>query len=127
VVEGAGAAAEGAYVSVAGVPNSQLKGAGLAFLHAFQKVAHKAPDPYSVYAGQATIVMLTAIAKSNGTRASVTSQIFKTNLHNSITGNLSFDANGDVKGGPVAIYLIKGGKSTDYTVIRPPVALVKAA
>ena len=24
-----------------------------------------------------------------------------------------------MKGGPVAIYLIKGGKSTDYTVIRP--------
>ncbi len=34
---------------------------------------------------------------------------------------------GDVKGGPVAIYRIKGGKSTDYTVIYPPEALVKAA
>jgi branched-chain amino acid transport system substrate-binding protein len=127
VVEGAGAAAEGAFVSVAGVPNSQLKGAGLAFLKAFQKVAHKAPDPYSVYAAQAAVVMLSAIAKSNGSRASVTTQVFKTNLVNSITGNLSFDPNGDVKGGPVAIYLIKGGKSTDYTVIRPPVALVKSA
>ena len=30
-------------------------------------------------------------------------------------------------GGPVAIYRIKGGKSTDYTVIYPPEALVKAA
>ena len=126
VVEGAGAAAEGAYVSVAGVPNSQLKGAGVAFLKAFQKVAKKAPDPYSVYAAQATVAMLDAIRRSNGTRASVTSQIFKTNLKNSITGNLSFDANGDVKGGPVAIYVIKGGKSTDYTVIRPPVSLVKS-
>ena len=127
VVEGAGAAAEGVFVSVAGVPNSQLKGAGLSFLHAFQKVAHKAPDPYSVYAAQAAIVMLTAISKSNGTRASVTSNVFRTNLKNSITGNLAFDANGDVKGGPVAIYVIKGGKSTDYTVIRPPVSLVKSA
>jgi branched-chain amino acid transport system substrate-binding protein len=127
VVEGAGAAAEGAFVSVAGVPNSQLKGQGLAFLKAFQKVAKKAPDPYSVYAAQATVVMLTAISKSNGTRANVTSQIFKVNLTGSITGNLSFDANGDVKGGPVAIYRIKGGKSTDYTVIRPPISLVKAA
>lgn len=127
VVEGAGAAAENAFVSVAGVPNSQLKGQGLAFLRAFQKVAHKAPDPYSVYAAQATVVMLSAISKSNGTRASVTSQIFKVNLRNSITGNISFDANGDIKGGPVAIYRIKGGKSTDYTVIRPPVALVKGA
>jgi hypothetical protein len=32
-----------------------------------------------------------------------------------------------VKGGPVAIYRIKGGKSTDYAVINPPESLVKAA
>ncbi len=127
VVEGAGAAAEGAFVSVAGLPNSKLKGQGRAFLRAFQKVAHKAPDPYSVYAAQATVAMLSAISKSNGTRASVTSQIFKTNLKGSITGNLKFNAQGDVTGGPVAIYRIRGGKSTDYTVIYPPEALVKAA
>jgi branched-chain amino acid transport system substrate-binding protein len=127
VVEGAGAAAEGAYVSVAGLPNSKLKGQGLAFLRAFQKVAHKAPDPYSVYAAQATVAMLSAVSKSNGTRANVTSQIFKTNLRGSITGNLKFNAQGDVTGGPVAIYRIRGGKSTDYTVIYPPEALVKAA
>jgi branched-chain amino acid transport system substrate-binding protein len=128
VVEGAGAAAEGAYVSVAGVPNSRLKGQGKAFLTAFTKANKgKAPDPYSVYAAQATVALLSAISKSNGTRASVTSQIFKVNLKGSITGNLSFNAQGDVKGGPVSIYRIKGGKSTDYTVISPPESLVKAA
>ncbi len=127
VVEGAGAAAEGAFVSVAGLPNSKLKGQGRAFLRAFQKVAHKAPDPYSVYAAQSAVALLSAISKSNGTRASVTSQIFKTNLKGSITGNLKFNAQGDVTGGPVAIYRIRGGKSTDYTVIYPPEALVKAA
>src|SRR5205823_4116746 len=91
VVEGAGAAAEGAYVSVAGLPNSKLKGAGLAFLHAFQKVAHKAPDPYSVYAAQAAVAMLSAIARSNGSRADVTRKVFSTNLTGSITGNLKFN------------------------------------
>jgi branched-chain amino acid transport system substrate-binding protein len=128
VVEGAGAAAENAFVSVAGLPNSKLKGQGKAFLTAFTKANKgKAPDPYSVYAAQATVAMLSAIAKSDGTRAGVTAQIFKINLKGSITGNLSFNAQGDVKGGPVAIYRIKGGKSTDYTVIYPPEALVKSA
>jgi branched-chain amino acid transport system substrate-binding protein len=128
VVEGAGAAAEGAWVSVAGLPNSKLKGQGRAFLNAFTKANHgKAPDPYSVYAAQSTVALLSAISHSNGTRASVTSQIFKVNLKGSITGNLTFNAQGDVKGGPVAIYRIKGGKSTDYAVIYPPEALVKAA
>ncbi len=128
VVEGAGAAAEGAFVSVAGLPNSQLKGQGKAFLKAFSKANHgKAPDPYSVYAAQAAVAMLAAIAKSNGTRSGVVSQLLKVNLKGSITGDLSFNSKGDVKGGPVAIYRIKGGKGTDYSVIYPPQSLVKAA
>ena len=127
VVEGAGAAAENAYVSVAGLPNSKLTGQGKAFLVAFTKANKKVPDPYSVYAAQATVAMLSAIARSNGTRADVTRKIFSTNLKGSITGNLRFNLQGDVTGGPVAIYRIKGGKTTDYTVIYPPEALVKAA
>ncbi|HZQ66452.1 MAG TPA: branched-chain amino acid ABC transporter substrate-binding protein [Gaiellaceae bacterium] len=127
VVEGAGKAAESAYVSVAGVPNSQLKGQGRAFLNAFRKQIHKDPDPYSSKAAQAAVVMLSAIAKSNGSRSSVASQLFKVNLKGSIQGDVRFDKNGDITGGPIAIYLIKGGKSTDYTVIRPPVALAKAS
>ena len=71
--------------------------------------------------------MLNAIAKSNGSRASVTQQIMKTNLPNSITGTVRFNANGDVQGGPVAIYLIERGKSTDYTVLYPPSSLVNKA
>ena len=126
-IEGAGAAAEGAYISVAGLPNSRLKGQGKAFLKAFTKANGKEPNPYSVYAAQAAVVMLSAISKSNGTRASVTSQVFKTNLKNTILGNIAFNAQGDVKGGPVSIYLVKGGKATDYTVISPPTSLVKAA
>jgi branched-chain amino acid transport system substrate-binding protein len=128
VVTGAGAAAEGAWVSVAGLPNSKLTGKGRAFLIAFTKSNHgKAPDPYSVYAAQATIVMLNAIAKGGGTRSGTTTALLKTNLPNSILGNVAFNAQGDVKGGPVAIYRIRGGKSTDYAVINPPEALVKSA
>jgi branched-chain amino acid transport system substrate-binding protein len=128
VAQGAGAAANGAYVSVAGVPNSQLKGTGKSFLLAFTKsLKGQPPDPYAVYAAQAAVVMLSAIKSSNGTRAGVTQQIFKTHLPNSITGTVRFNANGDIQGGPVAVYRIKAGKSTDYTVIRPPASLVKSA
>jgi branched-chain amino acid transport system substrate-binding protein len=127
-VEGAGAAAENAFVSVAGIPNSQLKGPGKAFYTAFKaSLKGKPVAEYAVYAAQAAVAMLSAISRSDGTRASVTDQIFKTNLKNSITGNLAFTSAGDVRGGPVAIYRIKGGKSTDYTVIYPPEKLVKSA
>jgi len=126
-VQGAGTAAEGATVSVAGLPNSALKGAGAAFVKAFSKADHQPPDPYSVYAAQAAEVVVAAIAASDGTRADISKQLFKVNLKGSILGNVSFNANGDVTSNPVTIYKVKGGKSTTYRVIVPPKTLVKAA
>jgi branched-chain amino acid transport system substrate-binding protein len=127
VAQQAGAAAEGAYVSVAGLPNTALKGAGATFVKNFTKADKRAPDPYSVYAAQAAEVMVGAIAQSNGTRADVAKQLFKLKLTNSILGTVSFNANGDVTANPVTIYRIKGGKSTTYKVIVPPNSLVKSA
>jgi len=126
-IQQGGSAAEGATVSVAGLPNSALKGAGRAFVKAFTKADHRAPDPYSVYAAQAAEVVVQAIKQSNGTRADITKQLFKVKLVGSILGNMSFNSNGDVQANPVTIYKVKGGKSTTLRVIVPPKTLVKAA
>jgi branched-chain amino acid transport system substrate-binding protein len=125
-IKEAGAAAQGATISVAGLPNSALKGAGKTFVTDFTK-AVGVPDPYSVYAAQATEVMVQAIAQSNGTRADVTKQLFKLNLKNSILGNVSFNSNGDVTSNPVTIYKISGNTAPTLKVIVPPKSLVKAA
>jgi branched-chain amino acid transport system substrate-binding protein len=127
VVDGAGSDANGMTVSVAGLPNEKLPPAGKKFASSFQKVAHKAPDPYSVYAAQAAEAMVGAIAQSNGSRSDVTAQLFKIKLKNSILGTLSFNKNGDVTANPVTIYQIKSGKSSTYKVIVPPNSLVKSA
>ena len=127
VAKDAGTAAENSTVSVAGLPNSQLKGAGKKFLSSFKSVIHKDADPYSVYAAQAAEVVLNAIAKSDGSRAGVASQLFKTNVSNGILGSFKIDKNGDTTSNPVTIYKIKGGKSTEFKVIVPPLSLVKAA
>ena len=126
-VQGAGTSSEGAYVSVAGLPNSQLKGAGKTFVKAFTKADHRAPDPYAVYAAQAAEIAVAAIAQSNGTRADIAKQLFKIDLKSSILGDVKFNSNGDVTSNPVTIYKVKGGKSTTYRVIVPPKSLVKAA
>ena len=107
-------------VSVAGLPNTALKGAGKTFVKDFTKADKRAPDPYSVYAAQAAEAMVAAIAQSNGTRSDVPKQLFKIHLKNSILGNVSFNANGDVTSNPVTIYKVKGGKSTTLKVIVPP-------
>ncbi len=127
VVTGAGDAAEKMTISVAGLPNSQLKGAGKLFLAQFRAVVKKQADPYSVYAAQAAEVMVNAIAKSNGTRSSVTANLFKTRAVNGIIGSFRINARGDTTSNPVTIYLVKGGKSTEYKVIVPPLSLVAAA
>jgi branched-chain amino acid transport system substrate-binding protein len=126
-VQEAGAGnANGMFVSVAGLPNTKLKGAGKAFVSGFTK-AVAAPDPYSVYAAQAAQVMIDAIARSNGTRADVAKQLFKTKVTNGILGSFTINSNGDTSSNPVTIYKIAGGKSTTLRVITPPVSLVKAA
>ena len=127
VVEGAGTAAEGLTVSVAGLPNKQLKGAGKAFLAGFGKVIGKEPDPYSVYAAQAAEVLLAAIARSDGSRGSISAELFNTKIKNGLLGSFTINKNGDTSSNPVAIYKIKGGVSTDLMVIVPPVDLVAAA
>jgi branched-chain amino acid transport system substrate-binding protein len=127
VVQGAGTSAEGVTVSVAGSPNTALKGAGKAFLAAFAKSVGKDPDPYSVYAAQAAELMVQAIAKSDGSRGSVAGNLLKTKVTNGILGNFTIDKNGDTSLNPVTIYQIKGGKSTTYRVIVPPQKLVKSA
>jgi branched-chain amino acid transport system substrate-binding protein len=127
LVQGAGTSSEGAFVSVAGLPNTALKGAGKAFVKAFTKADKRSPDPYSVYAAQAAEIVYQAIKQSDGTRAGIAKQLFKVKLKGSILGNVSFNKNGDVTSNPVTIYKVKGGKSTTYRVIVPPNTLVKAA
>jgi branched-chain amino acid transport system substrate-binding protein len=126
-IQEGGTAANNMTVSVAGLPNTALKGAGAAFVKAFTKADHRPPDPYSVYAAQAAEVMVQALAQSNGTRADVAKQLFKVHLKNSILGNVSFTANGDVTANPVTIYRVKSGSSKTFKVIVPPKALVRTA
>jgi branched-chain amino acid transport system substrate-binding protein len=128
VVQGAGQAAAGQYVSVAGLPNEQLGPTGQKFVKDFGATQSGGQvDPYSSYAAQAAEVLLTAITGSDGTRAGVAANLFKTDVKDGILGSFKINAQGDTNANPVSIYQIKGGKQTTYKVITPPVSLVKAA
>ena len=116
------------YVSVAGLPNEKLGSTGKAFISGFGGTQPGGQvDPYSVYAAQAAQVLLDAISRSDGTRASVTKELFNTKVTNGILGSFSINANGDTNANPVTIYLIKSGKQTTFKTITPPTSLVKVA
>jgi branched-chain amino acid transport system substrate-binding protein len=128
VVQGAGNASEGMYVSVAGEPNANLPPAGKKFVKDFGATqAGGNVDPYSSYAAQSAQVLLNAIAKSDGTRAAVANNLLSTKVTNGILGNFTINSNGDTNSNPVTMYKIKGGKQTTYKTIVPPQSLVKKA
>jgi len=94
---GAGAAAQGMYISYAGVPLSLLGAKGKAFLKAFAKYqGRKVVDPYAVYAAQTADIMLKAIANSNGSRLSVVRNMMNSNVKGGIMGTFRFDRNGNI-------------------------------
>ena len=91
----AGAAAEDVVVSVPGVPAERIRGSGRRFVEEFEEAIGGKATPYSITAAQATQVLLDAIAASDGTRASVTRNLFQTRVEDGILGDFELDTNGD--------------------------------
>jgi ABC-type branched-subunit amino acid transport system substrate-binding protein len=73
------------------------------------------------------VVLLDAIAKSDGTRADVASRLLDTKVTDGILGTFKINSDGDTDSNPVTIYQIKGGKQTTYKTITPPLDLVKSS
>ncbi|HEY3763961.1 MAG TPA: branched-chain amino acid ABC transporter substrate-binding protein [Gaiellales bacterium] len=126
-IDEAGAAnANGLYSSVAGVPPSQLKGAGASFVSTFDSTYHPdALDPYTPYAAAAAQVLLNAIAASDGSRADIAKHLFGVQVTNSVLGNFAIDQNGDTNQGSMTIDVAKAGKLQTYKVLTPPSSLVE--
>jgi DNA-binding SARP family transcriptional activator/ABC-type branched-subunit amino acid transport system substrate-binding protein/DNA-binding beta-propeller fold protein YncE len=117
-------AARGVYVGHGGIPNAELPPAGLQFLEELKASGGKpGPDLSAVYGAQAAEILLDAIARSDGTRASVAQELFRTRVEDGLLGDIRFDRYGDLVEGPVTIYRItRKGPVVDrvITVTAPP-------
>jgi branched-chain amino acid transport system substrate-binding protein len=122
----AGAAGEGMYVTNAGVPADQLTGAGKTFIEKFQqKYGVSVVQPYTAYAAQTAEVLLKAIEESDGTRASVTKNVFGMNITNGILGDFTIGPKGDIVGQQqFTVGVGKDGEFATYDVVNPDPALV---
>ena len=69
--------------------------------------------------------MLDAIARSNGTRASITHALFETRVRNGILGDFDVTPSGDITATTVTIYRILHGRQVLYGVITPPADLLR--
>jgi YVTN family beta-propeller protein len=108
--ERAGAAARGTYVSIDGLVNERLEPAGRTFLRDFGSTQPGARvDIAAVYAAQAAELLLDAVARSDGTRASVSSELFKARVHDGFLGSFAIGADGDPIPAPVTIVRLEHG------------------
>ena len=107
LIRGAGRAANGLYVSLAGAPDPALGPTGKRFLEAFSRSYGKPIPWYSAtYAAAAAEVLLDAIARSDGTRASVNRLLRTGRYAGGILGPIRFDQNGDLRSAAVTIFRI---------------------
>ena len=118
-----GAAAEGMTISRAGLPLNRLPPTGARFVARFRAAIGDEPDPYSVYAAQATEVLLDAIARSDGTRASIAHELFATRVHDGLIGSFAITQQGDTTAGDVTIYRVHRGALEPSRVIEPSTQL----
>jgi len=109
-LERAGDAGRGVYVSLNGLTLERLGPAGRRFVRAFAATQPGAEiQPSAVYAAQATEVLLDAIARSDGTRASVIRELFRSKVTRGLLGDFSFDENGDISESPITILRAERG------------------
>ncbi len=124
----AGAAGQGMYVSNAGVPADKLVGAGKTFIDQFKaKYGVTTVQPYTAYAAQTAQVLLNAIAASDGTRASVTKNVFGMKITNGILGTFQIGNQGDIIGQQqftIGLGNSKTGQFDTYQVVNPDPSLV---
>jgi branched-chain amino acid transport system substrate-binding protein len=120
----AGPAAEGMTLSYPGPAIGLLRGKGARFVASFSEKFGAKPDRFAVDAAQAMDVLLDAIARSDGTRASVTRKLFATRISNGILGSFWITPTGDTTLNAVAIYRVRGGKVTTFDTVKVPDTLV---
>jgi branched-chain amino acid transport system substrate-binding protein len=127
--------ARGMYISLPGLVTQRLTPKARSFVRDFGATQRGAEvEPSAVYAAQAAEVLLDALARSDGTRAGVLTELTRTRVTNGLLGNFRFDRNGDTTLNQVTILRPEhpGGRTTVQSfagaaidrVLVPPARLV---
>jgi DNA-binding SARP family transcriptional activator/ABC-type branched-subunit amino acid transport system substrate-binding protein len=133
LVRRAGSAADGAYISLASATLDALTPSGRRLARTLRTIsAEAAEDPGAFYAAQAATVLLDAIARSDGSRASVLREVRRTDVAEGLLGPVRFDASGDLAAPAVTVLRVHRGDRSrpDFEdarveqVLRPSISLV---
>ena len=123
--DGAGAASNGTYLTFGGVDPGQLTGTGKTWLDAYKTAnGGNTPPVYAPYANAAAAVALAGITKAaTNDRWAILKAVMATTSVDTVVGSMTFDANGDAKGGTISSYTMGAAWPPDYkgviTVAKP--------
>ena len=117
----AGAAAEGHYCSLPGVPLEKMNG-GIAFTDRYKARFHTDIQLYAPYAYDATMVMIDAMKRANSVEPAKYLAALRNTAYEGLTSKISFDEQGDIKNGEVTLYQFRGGKKVPLETIGGPPA-----
>ncbi len=112
-----GSLRDGLYIATPQLDVSALPAAGRKIVGRFGPGFQPGLGP--PYAAEAAEVLMDAIAKSDGTRASVTKDLLAEHVRSGYVGGFGFDQNGDVTPSRVMIYRVRQGRLTPYRVVVP--------
>jgi branched-chain amino acid transport system substrate-binding protein len=122
----AGAAAEGAMASVPGLPKDKMPG-GAAFLQKFKAKYNQDVELFAPMGYDAVMVFVDAMKRAGSSDpAKYLPELTKTN-YQGVIGPIAFDDKGDIKNGPITIYVVKGGKWEPLETVTPGTDTVASA
>lgn len=112
-VDGAGDAAEGAYITFAGLPPGELTGPGATWRETMvERVGHE-PDAYAIYAFECAVVALQGIDQAQDKdRKAILDAMFATEGFNGLLGTWSFTETGDTDSQTISLNVVQDGQFT---------------
>jgi branched-chain amino acid transport system substrate-binding protein len=122
----AGDAAEGAMASIPGLPKDQMPG-GKTFLEKYKAKFNQDVELFAPMGYDAVFVFVEAMKRAGSAEpAKFLPEIGKTD-YQGVIGPIAFDDKGDLKNGPITIYVVKGGKWEPLEVVKPGAAAAAPA
>lgn len=115
-IEEAGAAAEGSYASIPGLPKDKMPG-GKAFLEKFKAKYHKGVELFAPMGYDAAFVIVDAMKRAASTDPAKYLPELKKTQYNGVIGPIEFDDKGDLKNGPITINVVKNGRWEVVTTV----------
>jgi len=122
----AGAAAEGVIASSPGLPLDKMPG-GAAFADRFKAKFNTDIQIYAPFAYDAAWAVIEAIRAAGSAEPARILEALGKREHRGVTGTIAFDEKGDIRGGGVTLYAVKGGAWQTLETVGGPASAEAAA